>query len=272
MQFIDQSRNFASKSLSVQEAIISGRARIDAKPGIENLIACFVPDLASADAFDRRIDTRVDFFGLSPAAQLDLLISDLLPQIFHADAMRGGALDTWTVRIVIDGETVRVLRFDGTGLSAVSVETAADATIETDMVTGLAMLRWCIAQYHRTGSLLMAPGAMTFELTDDAAAAVVGGMPSPDPEFDENDGDEDDEGDEGNEEDEEDEGNESDEGDEDDENDESNEDNEGNEAEDGDEGEESIYGKEVEEVEEEIKVKEEITEVEQVARRYSSLL
>ena len=78
-------------------------------------------------------------------------------------------------------------------------------------------------------------------LAPDAAAAVRGGMPRPDPEFHENNGDENDEGNEDNEDDED---NERNEGDENDEGDEANEDDEDNENDEGDEDNERDEGDE----------------------------
>jgi len=89
MQFIDQAAAYSKKSISLEQAIQSGRAKLVLQPGAEKLALCFRPELEIANAFDARIDARLRFFDLSTPAKLDLLIDELLPEFFHLDLLPG---------------------------------------------------------------------------------------------------------------------------------------------------------------------------------------
>ncbi|MGR3660736.1 MAG: hypothetical protein ACU0CA_06035 [Paracoccaceae bacterium] len=228
MQFIDQAAAYTRKSISLEQALSSGRAKLTADPDWEKLAVCFRPELELANAFDRDIDARLSFKDLSTPAKLDLLIDELLPEFFHADLLALSGRDNWIVRFVVDGGIVRTLKIDSEGVHPVDGQDwIATFELETDIMTLFAILRSVIADFH----LNMPPETDgVLELSADQAAAIYGGMPVPDPKENSNEGDE---GNEGNEDDINNTGDEKDEDNEDDENDENDEGNEGNE---GDEG------------------------------------
>ena len=64
MQFIDQSAAYSQKSIPLDQATQSGRAKLVAVHGSEKLVLCFRPELEIANAFDRAIDARLRFFAL----------------------------------------------------------------------------------------------------------------------------------------------------------------------------------------------------------------
>ena len=151
MQFIDQSAAYSRKSITLEDALASGRARISTKDGSEKLAVCFRPELKVAISFDLDIDERVDFNALSTPDKMDLMIDDLIPNFFHPDLLPLTGKDVWYIRFIIDGTVVRTLRFDDHGMHNVSqalLDADPDVEVETDIVTLLALLRAEIAKFH----------------------------------------------------------------------------------------------------------------------------
>ncbi|MEC7256685.1 MAG: hypothetical protein VXW58_02600 [Pseudomonadota bacterium] len=149
MQFIDQSAAYNRKSITLEKAIATDRARVTAAPGAEALMVAFRPELKLAIAFDLDIDERVTFNDLPTAEKIDLLIDELLPRFFHPDLLLLTGRDIWHVRFVVDGTTRRTIRLDDLGVRDVShLDPAAEIELETDVMTLLALLRSAIAQFH----------------------------------------------------------------------------------------------------------------------------
>lgn len=149
MQFIDQAQAYTAKSLSLEEAIRSGRAKLTSAPGSEKMLACFRPDLDVATAFDRNIDPRFRFNDLSTSAKLDLMIDELLPGFFHADLLPTTGRQVWNARFVIDGNVTRDLQIDPYGLHVLdSIDEEPSFELETDVMTLMAILRSIIADFH----------------------------------------------------------------------------------------------------------------------------
>lgn len=149
MQFIDQAPAYKTKSISLAQAIKSGRAKLTAEDGSEKLLASFRPELTVATAFDSQIDGRLRFNDLSTAEKLDLLIADLLPGFFHAELLPDTGRDNWAARFIIDGTVSRTVQIDADGVRSTQ---AADITpafeLETDIMTLMAILRSVIAEFH----------------------------------------------------------------------------------------------------------------------------
>ena len=151
MQFIDQSAAYNRKSITLEKAIATGRARVTSAPGAEALMVAFRPELRLAIAFDLDIDERVTFNDLPTAEKIDLLIDELLPRFFHPDLLVLTGRDVWHVRFVIDGSHRRTLRLDDRGLHDVSRDDPpAEVELETDILTLMALLRAQIAEFHHT--------------------------------------------------------------------------------------------------------------------------
>lgn len=153
MQFIDQSAAYTRKSITLDHALTTGRARIGAHNGSDKLAICFRPELKVAIAFDLDIDDRVDFNALPTTEKMDLMIDDLIPNFFHPDLLPLSGQDVWYVRFIIDGTVVRTLRFDDHSAYNVShalLDAEPDIELETDIVTLLALLRAEIARFHHT--------------------------------------------------------------------------------------------------------------------------
>ncbi|MHA6262360.1 hypothetical protein ACXYMO_04090 [Arenibacterium sp. CAU 1754] len=149
MQFIDQSSAYNRKSISLQQAIATERATLNADPDADKLVICFRPELKIAIAFDHDIDERVNFNDLPTPDKLDLLIDDLLPKFFHPDLLRLSGREEWYVRFLVDGSVERTLHLDDRGLHDVSGTDVTPAIeLETDVVTLLAILRAVIADFH----------------------------------------------------------------------------------------------------------------------------
>ncbi len=148
MQFIDQSATYNRKSISLADAIKTGRANLFVAPGAEQLAKCFRPELSVAKGFDKSIDPRVKFADLSTPAKLDLMIDELLPGFFHPDLLAQTGRDTWQVRFVVDGDVQRDLHIDRDGIRAGDPDRDPEIEVETDIVTLMAMLRAVIADYH----------------------------------------------------------------------------------------------------------------------------
>lgn len=149
MQFIDQSAAYTRKSITLDKALASGRAKMATKPGAERLAMCFRPELKVAISFDLDIEDRLVFNDLSTPDKLDLLIDELLPRFFHPDILVLTGKSVWYARFIVDGNVERLLRMDDRGLhDATGQKVPADVEIETDIVTLLALLRAAIAEYH----------------------------------------------------------------------------------------------------------------------------
>ncbi|MDK3072589.1 hypothetical protein QO034_05660 [Sedimentitalea sp. JM2-8] len=149
MQFIDQSPAYAVKSMSLDKAIGSGRARTSVAPGGARALSCFRPELKAATAFDREINDRLDFNALPTPEKLDLLIDDLLPRFFQADKLAQSGRDRWLVSFLIDGRYERNLLIDAGGVHRVTdPDMPADISLETDIMTLMAILRSVIADVH----------------------------------------------------------------------------------------------------------------------------
>lgn len=151
MQFIDQAPAYRAKAVSPDAAIASGRARLDAVPGAERLAVCFRPELEIATAFDRSIHARLKFDVLPTDRKLDLMIDELLPGFFHPEALPMTGRARWVLRFVVDGTVTRTLQVDESGIRRIDGGDAPpDMLLETDIVTLMAMLRFCIADHHRS--------------------------------------------------------------------------------------------------------------------------
>ena len=149
MQFIDQSAAYTQKSITLEKALSTNRAKMTAGPGADALAQCFRPDLKTAIAFDLDIDERLEFNALSTPEKLDLLIDELLPKFFHPDLLALTEQPIWHVRFVVDGSVERTLQLDDLGLHDVSSEELEpDIEFETDVLTLLALLRSAIAEFH----------------------------------------------------------------------------------------------------------------------------
>lgn len=164
MQFIDQAAAYSKKSVSVEQAVQSGRAKLRLDADTDKLAQCFRPELEIANAFDAGIDERLRFFELSTPDKLDLLIDELLPGFYHADLLPATGRDSWIVRFLVDGDVHRTLLIDADGIHRVEEDHDQDAAmeLETDIMTLLAMLRSIIADYHLKTPAVTNPSIAAF--------------------------------------------------------------------------------------------------------------
>ena len=172
MQFIDQSRAYARKAVTLDQALLEGRARLRAAPGSEAVLEASRPDRQVALAFDRAIHDRVDFDALSTPEKCDLMIGELLPGFFRPEDLDKTGRTLWRLSFTVDGFVTRHLELSAAGIAVVPSGTrAADIEIETDIVTLMAMLRAFIAQHHRrTRANGEAPGRVAALGPDDDSA------------------------------------------------------------------------------------------------------
>lgn len=162
MQFIDQASAYNAKSLSLDQALKAGRAKLISTKGCEKMLACFHPDLESATGFDSNIDPKVKFNDMLTPDKLDLMIAKLLPGFYHADRLPNTGQDSWKARFVIDGNVVRTVQIDADGLRAVENDDEDPAfELETDIMTLMAILRNVIAAVHTKKLDLAAFGVAT---------------------------------------------------------------------------------------------------------------
>ena len=175
MQFIDQSPAYRAKSVTLDQAVATGRASLKLTPGCEKLGICFRPELEIANAFDRRIHERVKFNDLATGDKLDLMIDELLPDFYHPENLPLTGREVWTVRFVVDGSVERILRMDAEGLRRIErAEPAPAIELETDIVTLMAILRAAIAEFHQNRKDRAVP-AVAPDPGEDEAAGGSGG-------------------------------------------------------------------------------------------------
>ena len=149
MQFIDQAPAYRHKSISLKKAVEMGRAKVSVAPECQQLGHCLRPELTVATGFDKRIDKKVKFNDLPTPEKLDLMITELLPDFYHADQLPQTGREAWVARFLVDGDVERILQMDATGLHVVDVvEGEPDFELETDIMTLMAILRSVIAEYH----------------------------------------------------------------------------------------------------------------------------
>ncbi|WP_316774124.1 hypothetical protein [Sedimentitalea todarodis] len=135
--------------MSLNTAIVAGRATLQMEPDGARIAACFRPTLEAANSFDREINERLKFNALTTPEKLDLMIAELLPRFFYADNFAKTGRDIWHVAFLVDGRHRRSLLIDADGVRAVDDPTIPPAVeIETDIMTLMAILRSVIAEYH----------------------------------------------------------------------------------------------------------------------------
>ena len=141
MDFIDQAPAYRQKTLSLKQAIQSGRAKVTASDKSQKLAVCWRPELAAANAFDKSINTRVKFNELPTEEKLDLMIEELLPGFYHPQFLPLTGQDSWIVRFVVDGNILRTLKLDAAGIHTVNGQDWTPAfELETDIMTLMAIL------------------------------------------------------------------------------------------------------------------------------------